>query len=328
MDELDPYEILGVSRDASKEDIRKAFLRLSRQVHSDTGGTDGLFRQVKWAYDVLCDSHEPQSHNKEDDRQYGGKDERSDWDQTADREGDEETSANASTRLWARSHPAELILLCGVLVTVVGTRIGSSLALLGVFIGIVGLAGVMGIRRAREVEYLRRANIGSIDLMSGQTFERFLVTLFESEGYGVEHVGGRGDFGADLILLMSDVRTVVQSKRYGKTVGPSAIQEVAAARAHYRAHEAMVVTNSIFTPAAMELARSNHVKLLDRWDLIERLATQSSLPALQGSALFRRQLRYGLPILLKRLFILFTVILVSLFGLVSELLRTGKKRRR
>ena len=53
METTDAYEILGVPRGATQEQIRRAYLRLSRQVHSDTGGSDGLFRQVKWTYDTL-----------------------------------------------------------------------------------------------------------------------------------------------------------------------------------------------------------------------------------------------------------------------------------
>src|ERR1019366_9004818 len=70
MESAEAYEILGVSRGASKEEIRSAYLRLSRQVHSDTGGSDGLFRQVKMAYDTLSDpATEARSDNSRDESQ-------------------------------------------------------------------------------------------------------------------------------------------------------------------------------------------------------------------------------------------------------------------
>ncbi len=68
-----------------------------------------------------------------------------------------------------------------------------------------------------------------------------------------------GDFGADLILKKVDKKIVVQAKRYSKNVGISAVQEVVGSKAHYNADEAWVVTNSGFTEAAIDLARSNDV---------------------------------------------------------------------
>lgn len=52
-----------------------------------------------------------------------------------------------------------------------------------------------------------------------------------------------------------------------------AVQEVQGARAHYKATEAWVVTNSNFTQQAYELAKSNGVRLIDREELIEMLLT-------------------------------------------------------
>lgn len=49
------YEILNVPPDASTEEIRAAFHRLSVRVHPDQGGSDSLFRSVKDAYDTLSD---------------------------------------------------------------------------------------------------------------------------------------------------------------------------------------------------------------------------------------------------------------------------------
>jgi len=54
----DLYEILGVSRDASAEDIKKAYRRLARQLHPDVNPdaqTQERFKEVTMAYDVLSD---------------------------------------------------------------------------------------------------------------------------------------------------------------------------------------------------------------------------------------------------------------------------------
>jgi molecular chaperone DnaJ len=54
----DLYEVLGVSRDASPEDIKKAYRKLARQLHPDVNpdaATQERFKEVTRAYDVLSD---------------------------------------------------------------------------------------------------------------------------------------------------------------------------------------------------------------------------------------------------------------------------------
>ena len=54
----DYYEILGVSRTASDEDIKKAFRKLARKFHPDVAkgkGTEEKFKEINEAYEVLGD---------------------------------------------------------------------------------------------------------------------------------------------------------------------------------------------------------------------------------------------------------------------------------
>lgn len=51
----DFYEILGVSRDATPEEIRAAWRSMTRTAHPDVGGSAGLFRLIMQASEVLLD---------------------------------------------------------------------------------------------------------------------------------------------------------------------------------------------------------------------------------------------------------------------------------
>lgn len=51
----DYYKILGVSKDASEDDIKKAFYRLAQRYHPDKGGDSERFKEINEAYQVLSD---------------------------------------------------------------------------------------------------------------------------------------------------------------------------------------------------------------------------------------------------------------------------------
>nr|QOI90474.1 hypothetical protein HWQ62_00338 [Pyramimonas orientalis virus] len=51
----DPYSVLGVSRGANKEEIKKAYKKLAMKHHPDKGGDEKLFKEITNAYNTLTD---------------------------------------------------------------------------------------------------------------------------------------------------------------------------------------------------------------------------------------------------------------------------------
>ncbi|MEK7536077.1 MAG: molecular chaperone DnaJ [Patescibacteria group bacterium] len=49
----DYYKVLGIEKNASKEDIKKAFRKLAGEHHPDRGGNESKFKEVNEAYQVL-----------------------------------------------------------------------------------------------------------------------------------------------------------------------------------------------------------------------------------------------------------------------------------
>jgi curved DNA-binding protein CbpA len=50
---LDPYDVLGIGREASGAEVREAFRRRSKRHHPDLGGEEWAFRIVVWAYETI-----------------------------------------------------------------------------------------------------------------------------------------------------------------------------------------------------------------------------------------------------------------------------------
>lgn len=161
---------------------------------------------------------------------------------------------------------AAAILIIGFLF-VVTQSIGATILLL-MLIGIAYGIIVFLIGKKKK-EKLKKSGIHDIDQMDGFQFEYYLEQLFKSHGYRVTVTSSRGDFGADLILHSKEGKIAVQAKRYKKSVGIKAVQEIVAAKDYYNASSAWVVTNSEFTKPAVDLADRANVRLINRKSLID-----------------------------------------------------------
>ncbi len=60
----DYYELLGVTKNASKDDIKKAFYKLAAKLHPDKkGGDEAKFKEVNEAYQVLSDDKKKKEYD-------------------------------------------------------------------------------------------------------------------------------------------------------------------------------------------------------------------------------------------------------------------------
>lgn len=65
MSKRDYYEVLGVNKDASADELKKAFRRLAVQYHPDKeGGDEAKFKEINEAYEVLKDSSKRQRYDQ------------------------------------------------------------------------------------------------------------------------------------------------------------------------------------------------------------------------------------------------------------------------
>lgn len=60
----DYYEVLGVGKNASADELKKAYRRLAVQHHPDRGGNEAEFKELNEAYEVLKDSSKRQRYDQ------------------------------------------------------------------------------------------------------------------------------------------------------------------------------------------------------------------------------------------------------------------------
>lgn len=101
--------------------------------------------------------------------------------------------------------------------------------------------------------------------MSGLEYEHYCAKYLMQHGFrSVRVTPASSDFGGDIIATDKHGDTwVFQCKKYSGKVSNTAVQEAVAAKAHYGAKKAAVITNSELTEKARQLAFENAVMLYE-----------------------------------------------------------------
>ncbi len=101
--------------------------------------------------------------------------------------------------------------------------------------------------------------------ISGHDYERLCTQYLECIGYSdVRRTSGSGDQGVDIVATRSGERVAFQCKYWKSKVNNKAVQEVFAGMSLYRCTKGIVITNNIFQPSAIQLARATGVELMPR----------------------------------------------------------------
>lgn len=108
-------------------------------------------------------------------------------------------------------------------------------------------------------------SVTNVDRMEGHEFEYFCAELLERCGFeDVTVTRGSGDQGVDILAFKEDIKYAIQCKNYSSPLGNKPVQEVFAGKTFYKCHVGVVMTNSVFTKGAHELADSVGVILWDK----------------------------------------------------------------
>ena len=59
----DYYKTLGVSQNATNDEIKRAFKKIAKKEHPDRGGNESVFKEANEAYDTLKDTNKRQEYD-------------------------------------------------------------------------------------------------------------------------------------------------------------------------------------------------------------------------------------------------------------------------
>lgn len=174
----------------------------------------------------------------------------------------------------SRIYEYEIVKICFELCFVAAFKVRENTkslrsTILTFFIQLILYLVVNGIRCYLRRKALLESGIDVIDIISREEFEKLLLAHYINLGYTCRTTPKTGDYGSDLVLEKDNERIVVQDKLWKSVVEIESVRQFIWDIKYYGASKGMVITNSVFTGSAHELARANGIELVDRQGLIE-----------------------------------------------------------
>jgi HJR/Mrr/RecB family endonuclease len=123
----------------------------------------------------------------------------------------------------------------------------------------------------------KEALLRDVSMLTPLEYEVRCAALLEQGGWRAVTTP-INDQGADVIATLYGYKAVIQCKKYTKRVGNKAVQEIAAAKSHYKADIAVVVCLNGYTRSANELGKSCGVYLLHH-DQLRHLGEIARVPS-------------------------------------------------
>jgi restriction system protein len=111
---------------------------------------------------------------------------------------------------------------------------------------------------------MHNPSIKLIDKMTGLEFERCVAGLLKNQEYTNIRLTEKYDYGVDIIAIKDGITWGIQVKRYSGLVKADAVRQVVTALKKYKCDRPMVITNSIYSNVAKDLAECNDCVLVDR----------------------------------------------------------------
>jgi hypothetical protein len=122
-----------------------------------------------------------------------------------------------------------------------------------------------------HAELLKQFNSRRNELLSfdwrdlrGVPFEKFVRAIFEELGYQLHEAKLAGDKTVNLVAEKEGVSIAIAAKGCAEIVENSAVQKAHAGMAQHKCQRCAIVTNSTFTPSAIELGKRLGCMLIDK----------------------------------------------------------------
>lgn len=100
-----------------------------------------------------------------------------------------------------------------------------------------------------------------------------MISLLNELGYGVFQIPESDDYGGNLVISDGNVEKFVLLKQFNEELPNFAIHEAVDGKEFFETAEVMVITDSLFSDSAIELANDKNVELIDGDGLYELLQT-------------------------------------------------------